>query len=176
MLACMALWGRSGPYWGGGYGVGYYDSDARVESVGNERNRGTLRATLGAYINSNFSVELDYTDYEAYQGAYEGAEVEEDFEVIGVSVLPHWPLYDDKIDLFGRLGAGQVNWNERNGRSNSDSAGVYLLGIGVGYRIGESVMLKAGYDATLFSLDDAHRNEGYDMRLDLFYMGFEVMF
>ena len=42
--------------------------------------------------------------------------MEEDFEVIGVSVLPHWPLYDDKIDLFGRLGAGQVNWNERNGR------------------------------------------------------------
>ena len=39
----------------------------------------------------------------------------------------------------------------------------------------EVITLKAGYDATLFSLDDAHRNEGYDMRLDLFYMGFEVV-
>ncbi len=166
---------RAGPYAGASYGLGYYNSDGRLERVSNDNAHGAMCATLGAYINENFSVELDYTQYKVFDGRYATQKVHEDFAAIGVCVVPHYP-FDEKWDLFGRFGAGQINWNESGERANESNAGLYLLGFGMGYRAFESVMFKSGYDMTFFSMKDTHRDATYDMRLDYFYVGFEVMF
>ncbi len=166
---------RAGPYVGVAYGVGFYDSDDRLSEQESKIEKGTMRFSLGAYINENFSVELDYTLYNKFYGIYEDANVEESFYTIGVTALPHWPFYNDIFDLFGKLGAGQVFWNESNARSNSDSAGAYLLGIGLGYRIDE-YLIKIGYDLTSFGLEDSHTNKSYEMRLDYFYTAIEFKF
>jgi len=166
---------RAGPYVGVAYGVGFYNSDDRLSEQDSTIEKGTIRFTLGAYINENFSVELDYTLYNEFYGIYEDAEVKESFYTIGVTALPHWPFYNNTFDLFGKLGAGQVFWSEAYTRSNSDSAGAYLLGIGLGYAI-EEYIIKIGYDLTSFGLDDSNTNKSYDMRLDYFYTAIEVQF
>ncbi|MEA1918538.1 MAG: outer membrane beta-barrel protein [Campylobacterota bacterium] len=167
---------RSGAYVGAGYGYGMYDSDDRLSQEINSASNGTFRLTLGAYINENFSLELDYSIYNKFDGFYEDAKVQESFSIVGVSVLPHYPFYDDTFDLYGKLGAGQIFWNETGEHRNNDAAGAYILGIGLGYRMQSDYLLKIGYDLTSFGLDDTLENKNYEMRLDLFYMAFEVKF
>ncbi len=166
---------RAGPYVGVAYGAGFYDSNNRLSEQDYKIEKGAIRFTLGAYINENFSVEIDYTLYNKFYGIYEGGEIEESFSSIGVTALPHWPFYDDTFDLYGRLGAAQTFWNEAYTHSNSDSAGAYILGVGLGYRI-EEYMIKIGYDLTSFGLEDSNTNKNYDMRLDYFYTAIEVQF
>jgi len=167
---------RAGPYVGVSMGAGFYDSDARLSDVDKKINEGSYRLSLGAYISQYFSVELDYTLYKKFQGVYEGGDVQESFSCVGVSVLPHYPFYDDTFDLYGRIGAGQIFWDESGTRSNSDAAGAYVVGIGIGYRVAKRYLIKVGYDATSFGLDDAHKNRSYSMRLDYLYTGIEVKF
>ncbi|MEA3523221.1 MAG: outer membrane beta-barrel protein [Campylobacterota bacterium] len=166
---------RAGPYIGVAYGSAFYDSDDRLSEQHSKIEDGNVRFTLGAYINENFSVELDYTLYKKFYGLYEGGEVEESFSSVGVTALPHWPFYQDTFDLYGKIGAAQLFWNEAYTHSNSDSAGAYLLGVGIGYRI-EQYLIKIGYDLTSFSLEDANNNKNYEMRLDYFYTAIEVAF
>ena len=167
---------RAGPYVGVAYGAGFYNSDDRLKEEHSKLEDGTIRFTLGAYINKNFSVELDYTLYKKFYGVYDSTEVEESFSTIGITALPHLPFYNDIFDLYSKVGAGQLFWNESDGRSNSDSAGAYLLGIGLGYRFNEEFMFKIGYDITLFSLEDSKRKKEYSMNLDYIYTAFEYKF
>ncbi len=166
---------RAGPYVSVAYGAGFYDSDDRLSEEHSKIEDGTIRFTLGAYINEHFSVELDYTLYKKFYGRYEGGEVEESFSTIGVTALPHWPFYHDTFDLYGKIGAGQLFWKETYTYSNSDSTGAYLLGVGIGYRI-DTYLIKIGYDVTSFGLEDSNTNSSYDMRLDYFYTAIEVGF
>lgn len=167
---------RAGPYMGVGMGAGFYDSDARLSDVDKKVDEGSYRLSLGAYISQYFSVELDYTLYKKFHGVYEGADVQESFSSVAVTALPHYPFYHDTFDLYGRIGAGQIFWDESGARSNSDAAGAYIVGIGIGYRITKRYLIKVGYDATSFGLDDSHKNRSYSMRLDYLYSGVEVKF
>ncbi len=167
---------RAGPYVGVAYGAAFYDSDERLEDEYSKTEDATIRFTLGAYINENFSVELDYTLYKKFHGTYDGGDVKESFSTIGITALPHLPFYDDMFDLYGKIGAGQQFWNESDAKSNSDSAGAYILGVGIGYRFDENLLIKVGYDITIFSLEDSNRNKEYSMNLDYIYTAFEYKF
>ena len=176
LLFLSALYAqRAGPYVGASYGVSFYDSDKRVSKRDFKIDSGAPRFTLGAYINESLSMEIDYTYYNKFYGIYEGGKVVESFYSMGVTVLPHLPFYHDTFDFFGRLGIAQVFWVETNSRSNSDSAGAYILGIGLGYKIMDYT-IKIGYDLTSFGLKDSNTNKSYDMRLDYFYTAIEVKF
>ena len=176
LLSAVLFAQRSGPYIGVGYGVGFYDSDDRLKYEESDITNSTLRFTLGAYINENFSVEMDYTHYDEFYGSYDGADVKESFSIIGVCALAHYPFYDDMFDIYGKIGAGQLFWNESHGRSNADSTGAYIFGGGLGYRYDEAIMIKIGYDLVSFGLDDKYREKGYDMLLEYFYTAFEYKF
>jgi opacity protein-like surface antigen len=167
---------RAGPYVGVAYGVGFYDSDNRLQDEHSKIEDGTIRFTLGAYINENFSVELDYTLYKKFYGTYDGADIEESFSTVGVTALPHYPFYNDTFDFYGKIGAGQLFWNETGTKSNSDSAGTYILGLGIGYRFDEELMIKLGYDINIFSLEDSNHHKEYSMNLNYIYTAFEYKF
>jgi hypothetical protein len=167
---------RSGPYIGVGIGAGFYDSDKRLREPESKTEEGSYRLTLGAYISEHFSVELDYTLYKKFYGVYEGGDVKESFSGISITALPHWPFYHDTFDLYGKIGAGQIFWDESGARSNSDASGSYIAGIGIGYRLQKRYLFKLGYDLTSFGLDDSHTHKSYSMRLDYIYTAFEVKF
>ncbi len=178
LVLCAALLHaeRAGPYVAAAYGKGVYDSNGRLESLRQDDIKNSMRLTLGAYINENLSVEVDYTLYETFKAVYNQEHVREHFALIGACAVPHYPLYNDTIDLFGRIGAGQINWDETGDHTNRSDAGAYVLGAGVGYRMLSTLMFKVGYELNLFEMQDTNTGISHDMRLDYYYAGIEVTF
>jgi opacity protein-like surface antigen len=176
LLATVLLWAeRAGPYVGIGVGLAGYDDDGRLASVEN-RSQEAFRIYAGAYINENFSVEVDYNAVMEFDGVLKnGGEVTEKFSFLSTAVVLHYPVANDTTDLFVKFGASEVFWRERGSESHKDSAAAMLLGLGVGYRLKEYLTLNLGYDAYFFSMDISER-DSYDMLLGAAYLKIEVQF
>ena len=165
---------RSGPYLGLGYGIGLLEDDGYYVAEKPE-SRTLLRAYGGAYLNENFSVELDYTHFNAFEGEHAlYGKLEEQFTLLTASAAVHYPVLDDTLDLFAKFGAGEVTWNESGAADRSDSAAALLYGVGCSIRFMEVMSFKIGVDLAQFSLDDANQN--YDMLLQYGYGALEVQF
>lgn len=173
---------RAGPYLGVGAGLSDYYDDGRLERFSTEYAT-SYRLYAGAFINENFSVEIDYAYLKEFHGtSRSGSAVEEKFEALTVAALAHYPVWENRIDWFAKFGAGEVFWNEKEEtQTQGDSTGTLLLGAGVGYRPVERLTFNLGYDYYIFNLDaqataanpSAKR---YEMHIGLIYLGMEVQF
>ena len=166
---------RVGPYAGMGAGLANYDDDGRLTSL-EGRSQEAFRIYAGAYINENFSVEVDYNAVMEFDGILQDkGEVTEKFSFLSTAVVLHYPVADDTTDLFLKFGASEVFWRERGGESHKDSAAAMLIGLGVGYRLKEYLTLNLGYDAYFFSMDISEQ-ESYDMLMGTVCVKIEVQF
>lgn len=165
---------RTGPYLGIGAGLSGYDDDGRLASV-ESSNVAQYRVTAGAYINKHFSVELGYAHFNPFEGVNrDGAAVRERFEVVSASALGHYPLAEDRFDLFARFGAGQIFWNESGDSSRKSNAGTVIFGAGAGVRPLPWLTFLAGFDLYRFGMEvDSTR---YDMQLGSAYLEVQVQF
>ncbi len=165
---------RSGPYLGIGYGISLLEDDGYYVAEKPE-TRTLLRGYAGAYLNEHFSVELDYTHFNAYEGEHSSyGKVEEQFTLLSVAAVAHYPLYNDTLDLFAKFGAGEITWNESGTVNRSSSAAALLVGGGFALRFVEDVSIKIGYDLTSFGLQDVSTT--YDMYIQYGYGAVEVQF
>lgn len=162
-----------GTYVGAGYGIANYRDDGRMRTIDN-RDNGVYRLNAGAYLSESFSVEASYhtfVDFDAVSAL--GVAASEKFTVLGIAALGH---YDpgSEVDLFARMGAGQIFWRESGAEVKESDAAVLIGGAGIGYRPLTWLRLSAGYDFFHFGMDlDATR---YDMLLAAPYLQLEVLF
>lgn len=164
---------RTGPFLSAGVGLSRYWDDSRLQAL-ESRNVPSYRAGAGAFINTNFSVGLEYTHFSAFQGEERAGSVTEYFKALCLDVVVHYPLRNDQIDLFAKFGAGQLFWNEEGAVHHDSSAATLLYGIGVGVRPLEWLTVNVGYDIHHFGMDG--NMTSYDMRLGSAYIECQVQF
>ncbi len=176
LFISVSVWAeRSGPYVGVGVGLTNYNDDGRLAAI-TDNSSETLRLYAGAYINEYLSVEMDYSgmmEFKGYSG--EGGAVTNEFSVFSVAALAHYPIADNSADLYAKFGAGQLFWEESGSEEHSDDSAAILFGLGLGYRLMETLTLNLGYDLYAFSMDGVNE-EHYNMTLGLVYMKIEVQF
>ena len=179
LLAAMAFAERSGPYLGAGYGSAtfndgsYFDVNGYTQGV-DDSSEG-FRLYGGAYINKYFSVELGYNDFGEYKASNTLSQnINDSFSALGVSVLVHYPLAQERFDSYIQVGAADMNWDESGAAKRSDSAGAIILGIGGAYRFSDDFSLRVGYENYSFELLDGGRT--FDWSIDSVYATFEVQF
>lgn len=174
---------RSGPYLGLGYGLGDLDDGGSYSEQGftqiTEHEVQTLYLYAGAFINENLSVELDYLSFDdvtAQDGT--GKEILDSVTIVSVVAVAHYPVLEDRLDLFGRFGAGQILGKERGDVDRDYNEAALLFGAGIGYRPNKALTFKIGYDR--FSYDkistisaDAQKSSTV---IDFIYGAFEVQF
>ena len=174
---------RSGPYFGVGYGVGNFDNDDYFDERGyldtKEKEPEALRLYAGAFINEYFSVELDYLafgDLEVENAS--GQKIKDSVTIYSVVAVAHYPVFDDRLDLFGRFGAGQVKGEESGDEGRDYNEAALLFGAGAGYRPVEYLTFKLGYDRYLYDKKSASSEDDskYNIVIDFFYAAFEVQF
>ncbi|MCD6259162.1 MAG: porin family protein [Helicobacteraceae bacterium] len=160
-----------GPYLGLGYASSTYEDDSLYSELKEEREEAPL-FYAGAYINKHLSVEFTYADL----GTYEIADTqEEDISAYHISILAHYPLWDDKIDLYAKFGVGELSL-----KSASKSGFTYVYGVGTAYRFNHYLALRVAYERYNFSYElsneEALNTQIYDMIVDTLYGAFEVQF
>ncbi len=167
LLAGTALFAykEGGPY----LGVGA--ANASFEDKGFYRIETARKSTppifcAGAYINENFSVEMEFLPSVRFQTT--GGNTLR-WSVFDVNAQAHYPFYHDKLDIFAKFGAGQVAY---------ESKGATLLyGVGVGYRYDARYGVRAGYDYFDFGVDtNGDDAKDIQMHIGAFYGVFEVRF
>lgn len=164
---------RSGPYLGGGVGIGTYDDDGRLAGIENT-NVPQLRLSAGAFINRHLSVALEYGQFEAFRGRTAEGDTLEYFKTLTADVAAHYPVLDDRVDWYAKFGAGQISWDETGAAEHSSSAGTLLFGAGVGLRPWSWLTFNLGYDYYQFGMDDAAGS--YTMGLGTAYLECQVQF
>lgn len=164
----------SGPYLSAGSGMSSYDDDGRLAVI-DAQNLPQYRIGAGAYINPYLSVALDFYYFSAFEGLSDRNErVQEYFKLISADVYAHYPLFDARIDLFAKFGAGQLFWDESGEVSRSSSAGALVFGLGVGWRVLERLSFNLGYDHITFGMDTDTSH--YNMVLGTGYLEAQVRF
>ena len=176
---------RTGPYIavGGGYAV--FDDDHRMEAEPSGITPSyNLNIIGGAFINRYLSVEIAFDYYDTFVN--DDNENTTKLYIADVAVKAHYPLWDNRIDLYGAFGAGQVYWDEDlNSISQENTAGALRGDIGVGYRAVDWLTLNIGARRYFFTLDhqtgeiDADGNtviKQYFMDLSSAYANIEVQF
>jgi len=165
---------RSGPFLGAGMGVSNFHDDGRLAEV-QSRDAAQYRLSAGAFINKYFSVSLDYGHFESFEGVTKaGEKSREDFKVLSAGVTAHYPVFDDRFDLFASFGAGQIFWEQYRPARVSSSAGTLLYGAGVGVRAMSRLTFNVGYQYYQFGLDDS--SGSYEMGIGSAYLECQVQF
>jgi len=167
-----------GPYLGFGYGITQYGDNNFYNSI-LEKNSKSLTFYGGAYINKHLSVELSHVSFNA-KGLGDGflvlddssSEQTVDYAATTISTLAHYPIFEDKIDLYARFGAGEMSSNI------ADDAGFTMVyGVGIAYRFNDIFDMKIAYDTYQFGYDEnGNKSSDYRMKLDYLYMALEVQF
>ncbi|MDY0120337.1 MAG: porin family protein [Sulfurimonas sp.] len=156
-----------GPYLGLGYASSTYKDDGFYGEIKEDKAQSPL-FYAGAYINKHLSVEFSYADL----GSYEITDTqEEDISAYHISTLAHYPLWDDKIDLYAKFGVGELSL-----KSASKSGFTYVYGVGTAYRFNKYLALRVAYERYNFSYEDTINVQSYDMTVDTLYGAFEVQF
>ncbi len=165
---------RAGPYLEAGLGTATYEDDGRLASV-DGAGEAQYRFIAGAFINSYLSVELGFSHFNDFEGkTAEGERTREAFDCLSVGAVAHYPLFDDRIDLFAKFGAGQIFWNETGNGNRDSSAAALLYGAGVGVRATSRLTFNVGYDFHSFGMDD--NTTRYDMNIGSVYFDVQVRF
>ncbi len=155
---------NGGPYISVGYGDSYI-KDSGYYGLDEESSKGYI-VCAGAYINKHLSVEVEYIDALQYHSPQRG---NVDFSVIDINTQAHYPLYDDKLDLYVKFGAGEVNQN------SSGFALVY--GAGASWRFDERFALRSGYDYVDFGIDqNGDGSSDVKMHIGFYFVALEVQF
>jgi len=174
---------RTGPYiaLGGGYAV--FDDDKRMEAAEIDSSY-NLNIIGGAFINKYLSVELCYDYYKTFENSYNLNTTK--LSIIDVDAKAHYPLWKQRIDIYGAFGAGQIIWNEElNGVLRDDRSNVLRGDVGVGFRALNWLTLNIGYRRYFFTLEhntgttDSENNIIYDryhMEVGSAYATIEVQF
>jgi hypothetical protein len=174
---------RVGPYiaLGGGYALFNDDTRMQADTIDNSYN---LNIIGGVFINKYLSVELAYDYYNKFDNIYNANTTK--ITILDVDAKAHYPLSDDRIDLYGAFGAGQILWRETlEGVSRDDKSNVLRGDIGVGFRALEWLTLNVGYRRYFFSLEhntgtqDSDNNiiyKRYNMEVGSAYVNIEVQF
>jgi opacity protein-like surface antigen len=174
---------RSGPYLGIGYGIGEIDDDnyfkERSYSQIKEKEPEALYLYAGAFINENLSVELDYVtfgDVIAENASHN--QLKDSVSIFSAVAVAHYPVFDDRIDLFVRFGAGQVKGTEKGDEKRNYNEAALLFGAGAGYRPADFLTFKLGYDRYVYDKKSALTDDDtkYSTVIDFFYAAFEVQF
>ena len=154
----------AGPYVGGGYVTSELKDGGYYNLKEGKSNGYTLYA--GAYINDYLSVELEYVANLNYK-RQDGGSISHKF--IDINTQAHYPLWEKRIDLYAKFGAGYVYL--------SDSGHTLVFGGGVAYRIDERYALRMGYDYFDFGLDNTGDGAvDKKMAVGLWFGSFEVQF
>jgi len=174
---------RTGPYIAVGWGYAVFNDDGRMQAASLD-NAYNLNYIGGVFINKYLSVELAYDSYKTFENVYNLNTTK--ISVIDVDAKAHYPLWNERIDLYGAFGAGQVFWSENlNGITQSDKSGVLRGDVGVGFRALEWLTMNVGYRRYFFTLDhntgtkDSENNiiyERYKMKVSSVYATIEVQF
>ena len=173
IVALSALYADrdGGPYLGVGYASSSYKDNGFYDAIKEDKAESPL-FYAGAYINKHLSVEFSYADL----GVYEITDTqEEEISAYHISTLAHYPLLDDKIDLYAKFGVGELSL-----KSASKSGFTYVYGIGTAYRFNKTFALRLAYERYNFSYEVSQEETlnatSYDMTLDTLYGAFEVQF
>ena len=167
-----------GPYIGLGYGISQYNDDKYYTDM-KEDSSESATFYVGAYINKHLSVELSYVSFDA-KGLGDSFLVNKDsssdetinFYATTISTLAHYPILNDKLDLYARFGAGEMGSNIAN-----DNGFTLVYGVGIAYRFNETFETKLAYDSYHFGFDiNEDKSSEYRMVLDYLYMAIEVQF
>lgn len=164
---------RTGPYLSAGMGLSNYDDDSRLTAL-DSRNVASYRLGAGAFINSNFAVALEYTQFDAFEGSMTGGAVSERFKAFCADVLLHYPFKEERFDLFAKFGAGQIFWNETGAAQHDNSAATLLYGVGIGARPLPWLTVNVGYDIHHFGMES--NVSSYEMHLGSAYIECQVQF
>lgn len=174
---------RVGPYiaLGGGYALFNDDKRMQAATIDNSYN---LNIIGGVFINKYLSVELAYDYYKRFENI-ENANTTK-ITIVDVDAKAHYPLSQERIDLYAAFGAGQVLWRETlEGVSQNDKSNILRGDIGVGIRALEWLTVNVGYRRYFFSLEhntgtqDSDNNiiyERYNMEVSSAYANIEVQF
>lgn len=154
----------AGPYLGGGYGSSTLKDGGYFDVKEDSSNGYVLYG--GAYINDYLSVELEYVTALKYK-QYSEETITHKF--IDINTQAHYPLWERKVDLYAKFGAGYVYLN------NSGHTLVY--GAGAAYRIDERYALRIGYDYFDFGIDNTG-DGAVDKKIavEFLFASFEVQF
>jgi opacity protein-like surface antigen len=174
LAASLLAADRSGPYLGAGVGIGTYDDDGWLASVTN-RNVPEYRIAAGAFINENFSVALEYGQFDTFKGeTADGLSAPQDFKMLTANVYGHYPVLDDRLDLYGKFGAGEVFWTQTAPNKINSNAATLVYGLGVGIRATQRLTFNLGYDLYTFSMDS--NGSSYNMLIGSAYLDLQVQF
>jgi hypothetical protein len=165
---------RSGPFLEAGAGVGTYDDDGRLADI-DSLNVLQVRAGAGAFINRHFSVALEYAQFEAFEGTTQASEASRQyFRMFSADVAAHYPLFEEKMDLFAKFGAGEIFWDQKEPVNLNSSSAVLVYGAGIGVRPVSWLTFNLGYDFYAFEMDTGEAS--YDMNLGSAYLDLQVQF
>ena len=155
-----------GPYIGAGYALSSYNDDGYNAAIENKKE-GAFVIYGGAYINKYLSVEFLYDNFGRFVLAQNG---DQKIEAYTISTLFHYPLFEEKLDLFLKFGVGEIRVDtlSQNGFTN-------LYGAALAYRFNDTFALRLGYDSYHFTYD-AQNSQSFDMQMGSVYSAIEVQF
>ena len=162
---------RAGPVIavGGGY-TQFINDDDFVPLKNNYSN--AARLALGAYINENLSVMLEFN----YLGAYDTQISTNTLSVANVSTLAHLPLLQDRLDISAKFGAGELWWQEEAQFQNDDTTSTLITGVALAYRLNYTYSLHVGADVYHFSYRKSSNEPTIDLRIVNYFAMLEYQF
>ena len=151
---------RTGPYLAIGMGYASLEDDGRMQAKKIDTQNNYMLVG-GAFINKYLSVELNIDYFKPFTND-ENENVTTAF-IVDVAAKAHYPLWQDRIDLYAAFGAGSILWSEKlNGVSQDDNAGVLRGDLGVGFRAVDWLTLNVGVRRYYFTLDHSYETKDVD--------------
>jgi opacity protein-like surface antigen len=157
---------NGGPYVGIGYTYTTYTEQEKYYDV-QENSDESFKIELGAFINKYLSVALEYDAKNRFK-KQDSSTIS--FSMIHINTQAHYQFYNDKIDIFGKFGAGEVD-------SDADTGFGLVYGAGISYRINQRYEIVLGYDYVDVGVD-INNDDSSDFKIDLgvSYISFRVQF
>lgn len=163
-----------GPYIGVGYGTSEYTNSDYYDSIAESGSK-AMSIYGGAYINKHLSVEICYAEFGSSDDGFSveksGSFNNLSFTAFTVSVLGHYAFFNDVLDTYVRLGAGEIREDKLSLKGFSEE-----YGVGVGVRFNKWLSMKVAYDMYRFKYEEPISAIKYDMSIDYMYAALEVQF
>lgn len=156
-----------GPYVGVGYSYCEYGDDGFYKQM-DEKSAASWMLYAGAVINKHLSVEFAYHDFGSYKT--EGLNSEK-IKAYSISTLGHYPVFNERLDLFVKFGVGELNM-----QSASQSGFSYVYGVGTSYRFTKKIASRIALERFAYKYEQSKEQQMYNMNVDTLYVTVEVQF